>query len=435
MRPRILATLVLLLPLLLAAGCGDDAPVEPTPGEALALEQQRLAAAEKSRAAAEAAAFTAAIDAALELVHQSDLPAARRAADAAGLLPGADRDQVKALRTAIEADQTRIRTREDSAAVRLLILERVTSEDPIKRAEHFETLASGIRDYLVKYPDAKNAEEIEAGAAFNEEEARKHRTYVESLAAARVALKERRFDDAIQFAERAYAALPFDEARSMRQKAVRKAAPRGMVLVPGGPAPVGRKKHQTVVAPFYIDKTEVSCREYALFLVATGHGTPGGWGGTTPPKGKEDHPVNRITGADAAAYAKWAGKRLPTETEWEKAARGPDGRIFPWGDDWDARAGNFDNKGTAPVGGTPGDFSYYGLLDMGGNVAEFTVPVLPFPKGSLPVAPENRPRWSVKGGHWASGGIPEDNASFLRFPFRADTQDTGTGFRCAKSAR
>ncbi|MHC4923223.1 MAG: formylglycine-generating enzyme family protein [Planctomycetota bacterium] len=428
MRPRILAAT-----LLLAAGCGGDEPADIT------LEAKEIAVAKESaaeqRAADEKAAFAAAIDAALELVHQGDLDAAKRAADEAGLLPAANTDQVKALRQSIEAEALRRERNADLERLRRVLRRQVTAEDPIERAKAFEQQAADIFEIVGKYPDLEDSEEVTAAAAFAEAEARKHRTYVEALAAARTAIDEKRFGDAIDAAEKAWSSLPYEEARSLRQKAVRKAAPDGMVLVPGGPFPMGRKKVMTVVRSFYIDRTEVTCRQYLAFVRATGHSVPEGWGGGQPPKGKEDHPVVRVTGDDAATYAKWAGKRLPTEMEWEKAARGPEGRVFPWGDEWDERTGNFGNKGTAAVGESPGDFSYYGLHDMAGNVAEFTAPVIPFPEPALPEAKENRPKWAVKGGHWASGAIPEDNSLFLRFPFRPKDKDTGTGFRCAADAR
>ena len=110
-----------------------------------------------------------------------------------------------------------------------------------------------------------------------------------------------------------------------------------MVLVPPGlfqmgslEGPENEKPRRTLELPaFYIDKYEVTCEQYARFLKATGRKAPVSWLDGRMPKKLAKYPVVNVTFADAEAYAKWAGKRLPSEAEWEKAARGSDGRIFP----------------------------------------------------------------------------------------------------------
>ena len=93
-------------------------------------------------------------------------------------------------------------------------------------------------------------------------------------------------------------------------------------------------RNKVYVKPFYIDRYEVTNRQYQAFVKVTGHNAPGGWNGTHYPEGQGDYPVTGMTWQDAKAYAEWAGKRLPTEMEWEKAARGADGRLYPWGNEW-----------------------------------------------------------------------------------------------------
>ncbi len=129
---------------------------------------------------------------------------------------------------------------------------------------------------------------------------------------------------------------------------------------------------------YYIDRTEVTNREYKAFLDATGyepvwpenflkHWTDGSY-----PSGMADHPVVWVSLEDARAYAEWAGKRLPTEAEWQKAAQGTDGRTWPWGGLFDPQKANTDSDGTLPVGSFPDGASPYGILDMAGNVWEWT---------------------------------------------------------------
>lgn len=96
-------------------------------------------------------------------------------------------------------------------------------------------------------------------------------------------------------------------------------------ILMSGPA---RRMHMDA---FYIDKYEVNVRSYAKFLEATGHPQPGGWDKIDPDIWA-NYPVTNISWGDAAVYAKWAGKRLPSEAEWEYAARGNAGRLYPWGD-------------------------------------------------------------------------------------------------------
>jgi hypothetical protein len=126
---------------------------------------------------------------------------------------------------------------------------------------------------------------------------------------------------------------------------------------------------------FFAAKTPVTNAQYARFVAETGHVPPDHWRGKRPPAGLASHPVVYVSWDDAVAYAEWAGGRLPTEIEWEKAARGYDGREYPWGE-WTEGRCNSEEAGigkTSPVGRfSPNGDSIYGLQDAAGNVWEWT---------------------------------------------------------------
>jgi serine/threonine protein kinase len=138
-----------------------------------------------------------------------------------------------------------------------------------------------------------------------------------------------------------------------------------MILIPAGDFEFGKAKQHVSLPAFYIDKTEVSNRAYAEFCQATGHLVPDDF-----PEGQPDYPVVNVTIVDAHAFANWAGKRLPTAKEWEKAARGQDGRAFPWGNQADPARANLKAKQAQPVNAYPEGASPYGVLQMVGNVWE-----------------------------------------------------------------
>ena len=154
-----------------------------------------------------------------------------------------------------------------------------------------------------------------------------------------------------------------------------------MVRVTAGRFPYGEKREEPYLPEYWIDKTPVTFAEYARFVAATGREPPDReseepWNEGKPPYGMLDHPVDWLTWDDAVAYAEWAGKQLPSEEEWEKAARGTDGRKYPWGDQEPTdELCNFDDyrRGTTPVGRySPQGDSPYGCVDMSGNVYEWT---------------------------------------------------------------
>lgn len=194
---------------------------------------------------------------------------------------------------------------------------------------------------------------------------------------------------------------------------------RPMVKVPAGKFLYGEDKEESETGEFYIDQYPVTNAEYKKFVEATGHTDPASWRNHTWPEGKENHPVVEVNWHSAAAYAEWAGKRLPADEEWGKAARGTDGRTWPWGDDWDIKKCNVFSDGTTPVGRySPEGDSPYGAADMAGNVWEWI-------GGGKP----SQLRAPLRGGDWLDGP-DEAKTTHIRMhtPHR---KNPFVGFRCA----
>jgi len=219
-----------------------------------------------------------------------------------------------------------------------------------------------------------------------------------------------------------------------------------MVWVPAGPFTAGyplnyargqeaqdMNPYRTVeLDGFWIDRYEVTNSLYKAFVDATGAAAPANWVDGKIPGGEEDYPVVNVTEDDADAYARWARKRLPTEDQWEKAARGPDDmRVFPWGDKFEPGDANIGRAagGPKPVGSFPKDLSPYGVYDMAGNVREWVV-------GTWEGHPD---RLILRGGSFGSSEA-SDNPEFAMIPCRGwitpdvvPTRVHLTGFRCVVS--
>lgn len=230
------------------------------------------------------------------------------------------------------------------------------------------------------------------------------------------------------------------------------------VRIPGGKFKLGNKiavrskepvyLNERVVdlSEYWIGKHEVTVKEYAEFVYATGYKKPIGdgdynWGKS----GRENHPINCVLWSDAQAYVKWLSKktglnfRLPTEAEWEKAARGPNGKIYPWGNKWDKKRANFSDKNskkvhrdnsvddgyatTAPVGTYTTGKSYYGVYDMAGNVSEWCQDYYEKRKSKPRVA---------RGGSWAD--YPNKLQASYRHKFLPNTRSATIGFRVVVSS-
>jgi formylglycine-generating enzyme required for sulfatase activity len=217
-----------------------------------------------------------------------------------------------------------------------------------------------------------------------------------------------------------------------------------------------RPERLVYVDAFEIDEYEVTNVQYRRFLMATGRhgprrwegryehlllkGSPD-WDGDAYPPGEVMYPAAGIQWQDAIAYCAWVGKRLPTEAEWEKAARGTDGRKYPWGEVWEAGRANTSDSGLQypePVGSHPSGASPYGALDMAGNLWEWVSDLYDrqyygYASASNPGGPS-----SGTGERLLRGGAWDSSVEQARTSYRNATHFFGpnfrVGFRCARSA-
>lgn len=223
-------------------------------------------------------------------------------------------------------------------------------------------------------------------------------------------------------------------------------SPPGMVLIPKGEFIMGHDKEDEDEKPqkkiflkaFYIDINEVTNAEYQKFVEATGHRKP--YWSKDSTLNQPNQPVVGVSWDDAAAYAKWAGKRLPTEAEWEKAARGTDGRIFPWGDKWDktkVQSSISEENKLASVSSHPSGTSIYGANDMAGNAWEWCqdwYDPMYYTKTPLknPQGPSSGETKVTRGGSWID--MPQQLRSSNRYYSHPYVRTPAIGFRCAKDA-
>jgi formylglycine-generating enzyme required for sulfatase activity len=240
--------------------------------------------------------------------------------------------------------------------------------------------------------------------------------------------------------------------------------PTEWVLVPAGEFSMGAEgapatadegpKHKVYLDAFYIGKYEVSNRQYHTFVKATGHRFPDNsdpkydlWRGDTMLEGVADLPTVNVSWDDADAYCKWAGGRLPTEAEWEKAARGTDGRSYPWGNELvSANRANFSIDpvaiwdGIASLGKVD-QYEYgrspYGAYEMAGNVWEWVQDW--YDEAYYKNSPDKNPQGPASGqARVIRGGSWQNNAETLRSANRNKQGPAERriyiGFRCAKDA-
>ncbi len=235
-------------------------------------------------------------------------------------------------------------------------------------------------------------------------------------------------------------------------------------------------QHVVYLDAYFIDRIEVTNAEYRRFVLATDRTAPPYWTANNHPDGQGDYPVVGVSWEDANAYCTWRGKRLPTEAEWEKACRGKDGRVYPWGNLWDSQLANVDvsvqglrptghgeqetsvwdaawqllratpassgGPGLRPVGSYPGGASPYGAFDMVGNASEWVADWynwsdyanMPSRNPYSPGPPWNR---SIRGSAWQD---PAGDASWVMTMSRCSARssshadaDPRVGFRCART--
>ena len=205
-------------------------------------------------------------------------------------------------------------------------------------------------------------------------------------------------------------------------------------------------RREIFVDAFYLDRYEVTVGRYAVFMKATGNLKPPDEWETVDLKNAVDLPVIGVNWQDASSYCRWAGRRLPTEAEWEKAARGNDERKYPWGNDPPtperARYGKqYENPvyrdGVTRVGSYPKDMSPFGIFDLAGNVSEWVTDWFSesFPEGDVrnPKGPESGTSKVLRGGSWYE---PAERLGVTkRWHADPSTRNDGIGFRCARDVK
>jgi iron(II)-dependent oxidoreductase len=215
-----------------------------------------------------------------------------------------------------------------------------------------------------------------------------------------------------------------------------------MVVLPAGTFTMGSERghrdeqppHKVTLSSFAVYKYEVTNEQYEAFCKATGHRKPAFSENSKFNQPKQ--PVVGVTWDDAVAYAKWAGTRLPTEAEWEYAARGTDGRLYPWGNERARRRAHSDQNpqsdSTAVVGTYPDGVSPFGCHDMAGNAWEWVADYYAYDYYSRspekdPRGPEQGVRRVLRGGSWA---FPSELRATYRFYEKPDFSVNWVGFRC-----
>jgi len=218
--------------------------------------------------------------------------------------------------------------------------------------------------------------------------------------------------------------------------------PQDMVAVPGATFVMGRDQddsveeapaHATIIQPFWIDRFQVSNKQYLAFVRSTNHRAPPNWREEAVVSGRENDPVTMVSWGDAEAFCEWKGRRLPTEAEWEFAARGSDGRLYPWGEDFRQALVNSAESGLThvlPVDVHVQNVSPFGVREMSGNVWEWCrddFVLYPGSTARLVIPPGAK---AIRGGSFASDR--RHVTTTARNLERPATLSSTIGFRCAQ---
>jgi formylglycine-generating enzyme required for sulfatase activity len=223
-----------------------------------------------------------------------------------------------------------------------------------------------------------------------------------------------------------------------------------MAVVPAGEFIMGSSMgeadeqpvHWVYLETFFMDTYQVSVSQYARFLDATSQEAPPDWSIMNRSQ-HQKRPIANVDWEEAKAYCTWAGKRLPTEAEWEKAARGTDGRTYPWGNEHPTKffanvnRENWNNHGAlTPVGKFEEGKSPYGIYDMAGNVWEwvsdwYDPDYYKTSPSKNPTGPSTGESKVIRGGSWGSASDALRSAN--REIHSPSIRGLGTGFRCAKT--
>lgn len=310
------------------------------------------------------------------------------------------------------------------ALARLLKEVQRAPEDRTEAAARLRSFASQHEGRAAGAAALEKAKEFEDAAA-----AARAERVASALAKADEALAAGKAGPALDLLDAAQGLLEGGDAqaawRERRAAVTALLAERGVAWVPPGEFLLGEGEGQVkrYAEGFYMQLREVSCADYALFVAATGAAAPAGWAEGEPPPADRVRPVTGISAEEAAAYAEWRGMRLPLSSEWEKAARGAAGRIWPWGDEaepgrcrWGAEAS------LAACGGTETDLSPYGLYDMAGNARELTL----VRRGSFKVR--------LQGGGVGTQVFLNTRAAYSLSGLVPSERFRGVGFRCAADA-
>ncbi|MGI9036844.1 MAG: SUMF1/EgtB/PvdO family nonheme iron enzyme [Pyrinomonadaceae bacterium] len=224
-----------------------------------------------------------------------------------------------------------------------------------------------------------------------------------------------------------------------------------MAEIPGGKFMMGRNDgtpeerpaHEVSVKDFWMDKTEVTNAEYAKFVEDTGYNAPANWANREPVIGEEMFPVVRVNVADVNKFIEWRNKRdgveyrLPTEEEWEYAARnGGDNNLYPWGDKWEDRRAVLEQSAPKPVGSAPNGADKWGVQDLIGNVWEWTsseFKAYPGAPGEI-IRKNKTPDYVIRGGGFVSKPTGDKAvSSTTRVGVETTRQDGFLGFRLVRS--